>query len=73
MYLGTKDDWEEPLLNLDDVGDVTIDLPYKYIKKDEKYIDSNEIFFIQAKLQTSYTFRIQTMVKDYEKLESRWT
>ena len=44
-----------------------------FYKKDEKYISSNEVFIIQAKLQTSYTFKISTMVRDYEKLDSRWT
>ena len=76
VFLGEKDHWDDgkQLLNLDDVGGtVTIDLPYKYIKKDEKYISSNEVFIIQAKLQTSYTFKISTMVRDYEKLDSRWT
>ena len=53
--------------------DIEINYPYdslpKYLK-DPNYYNAGDIFFIQSKLQISYTFYITYMVKDYNKLDS---
>ena len=48
---------------------IEIDFPYNNLKN-LKYLNAGDIFFIQEKMQISYTFTVTIKTKDYQHLQS---
>jgi hypothetical protein len=63
-FNGKKDNKDD-----DQFWNIEIDYPYEYIKN--KNIDDGDIFLVQQKLQISYTFKVEYLVKNYEQLNSQ--
>ena len=63
-FNGKKDNKDD-----DQFWNIEIDYPYEYIKN--KNIDDGDIFLVQQKLQISYTFKVDYLVKNYEQLNSQ--
>lgn len=70
-------DTSDNVIHIDTTGnnwDIVLDLPYKFIPdylREDNY-NANDIFMIQNKMQTSFTFRITSMIRDTKELDTRW-
>ena len=56
--------------NNDDNSFWNIEIDYPYNNIEHLYFDNGDFFLLQQKLQISYTFKIEYLVKNYEHLES---
>jgi hypothetical protein len=56
--------------NNDDNKFWNIEIDYPYDNIEHLYFDNGDLFLVQQKLQISYTFKIEYLVKNYDQLES---